>query len=179
VEEAVLSSHQEMIQQIEGDLLDFPNGINVIAHSCNCQNTMGAGIADQIRRRYPAAFKADTQAAKNKENILGEFSYARVTNPPDPARYVCNLYTQQFYGRDRRHVSYDAFATSLSKLDKMLRQWQEASGRKVVLGLPYLISCKNAGGSWKVINAIIEDTFDWSSPISPIDVFIVRNPLYD
>ena len=64
------------IPLISGNLLDFPThcetdpdkyvGINNIAHSCNCQNVMGGGIAKQIKDRYPKAFEADAEF-HNKE----------------------------------------------------------------------------------------------------------------
>lgn len=40
-----------MIEIIEGDLLN--SGEQVIAHGCNCQGVMGAGIAGQIAKRWP------------------------------------------------------------------------------------------------------------------------------
>ena len=36
-----------MVEIIDGNLLDFPNDIGFIAHSCNTSNLMGAGIARQ------------------------------------------------------------------------------------------------------------------------------------
>ena len=55
---------------VAGDLLDFPNGINRIAHSCNTHNTMGAGIAQSIKSHFPYAWQADCIAHQNKKNTL-------------------------------------------------------------------------------------------------------------
>ena len=63
---------------LHGNLLDFPYGINVIAHSCNTLNVMGAGIAEQIANRYPEAKEADDVADKAGQNDLGEFSVADI-----------------------------------------------------------------------------------------------------
>ena len=71
------------IEVIDGDLLDFPNQINTIAHSCNTQNVMGAGIAKSIKERYPEAFEADTKANLNLENSLGYFSYCKLNSDPN------------------------------------------------------------------------------------------------
>jgi O-acetyl-ADP-ribose deacetylase (regulator of RNase III) len=70
------------VQITKGNLLDFPThclsfasneyiGINAIAHSCNCQNVMGAGIAKQIKDRYPQAYEADTKFYNNEYNDGG------------------------------------------------------------------------------------------------------------
>lgn len=45
------------MNQITGDLLDLAEQghFDVILHGCNCQCTMGAGIALAIKRRFPEA----------------------------------------------------------------------------------------------------------------------------
>ena len=63
-----------MITTITGDLLDFPQGIDIIAHSCNCRNTMSAGIAKQIKDRYPLSYDADTTTNENGTNTLSNSS---------------------------------------------------------------------------------------------------------
>lgn len=159
---------------IEGDLLDFPNSIQVIAHSANCLNVMGAGIAKQIKDRYPEAWKADCKAANEKRNTLGNYSKAEfLSNKKSVSIY--NLYTQQDIGRRYRQVDYEAFYTSCFRLRLELQQLQEANLVNIRLGFPYKISCNNAGGSWNVIETMLNDIYDRSD----LEVFIVRNPLYD
>lgn len=133
---------------IRADLLDFPEDINIIAHSANCQNKMGSGIAKKIRERYLEAYVADCAIHKKMlfpKYLLGDFSIAFVT----PGKSVANLYTQLNYGTDRRQVNYEAFYKSLEKLS--------STYPNLKIGLPYGISCGLAGGSWKIISAIIED----------------------
>ena len=64
-----------MINMIDGNLLDFPNRINTIAHSCNTLNMMGAGIAKQIKDRYPLAWKADCIANKRGGKYLRQLVF--------------------------------------------------------------------------------------------------------
>jgi len=159
------------IEYIEGDLLDFPNGINTIAHSCNCKNTMGAGIALQIKERYPAVYEADTIAYHKGEATLGNFSFAEVSHfLEDKPRFVYNLYTQIKPDRSHRAVDYEAFYTALVKLHYYLK----CSG--TIIGFPYLMSCSNAGGSWPIIESMINDVFGNSEYFKT--TYIVRNPLY-
>ena len=82
-----MKSQMNSIEIIEANLLDFPNNINSIAHSCNTRNIMGAGIAKQIKDRYPEAYEADTKAFNTEYDEdgqyvhwLGKFSRAEITN---------------------------------------------------------------------------------------------------
>ena len=143
-----------MIQTIDGNLLDFPNDITCIAHSCNTQNIMGGGIARQIKDRYPMVYKADCNAHLECENTLGNFSFVWVNG--EQAQGVYNMYTQDEIGA-RRSVSYEGFYCALNKVADHI-EWQIKHGDKEeVLGLPYGISCGLAGGSPKVISSIIHD----------------------
>jgi len=144
----------ENIELIDGNLLDFPNDITCIAHSCNTQNIMGGGIARQIKDRYPMVYKADCNAHLECENALGNFSFVWVNG--EQTQGVYNMYTQDEIGA-RRSVSYEGFYCSLNKVADHI-EWQIKHGDKEeVLGLPYGISCGLAGGSPKVISSIIHD----------------------
>ncbi len=139
---------------ISADLTKFPKlspdlggRINVIAHSCNLQKTMGSGLAKQIVELYPQVFKAD-QNKNNQLDWLGKY----LVVPVDKNKYVVNLYTQDKYGTDRRQVNYEAFYTALDSLVKSL----SSKSPDYVLGLPYKISCGLAGGDWSIINTMIE-----------------------
>ncbi len=177
------------IQIISGNLLDFPPhcktdpdkyiGINVIAHSCNCQNVMGAGIARQIKGRSPQAYEADTKCYNNEYNEgghwkvrIGDYSKAEITSMflPNNKGRIYNLYTQSGYGGGKRRVNYEYFHQALKNMQEDLISIQEEAGQPQVLGLPYGISCGLAGGNWKIIKAIIEDIF----LNSPIKTYIVK-----
>ena len=142
------------IEIIEGNLLDFPNQINVIAHSCNTMNIMGGGIAKSIKERYPEAYTADCKAYESGEVFLGGMSWCKLIS--DPKKRIINLYTQNNIGSGRQ-VNYEAFYKSLRLLSKSI-QHSEFS-EKYTLGLPVGISCGLAGGSWSIINSMIEYVF--------------------
>jgi O-acetyl-ADP-ribose deacetylase (regulator of RNase III) len=164
------------IEIIGGNLLDFPThcesdpdkhvGINVIAHSCNCQNVMGAGIAKQIKDRYPKAFEADTERWGNEYNDGGNWrcqigDYSKWTNFDSNVYHatIYNLYTQSGYSTKKREVNYEYFWKAMKAMQEDLLFIQHETGTPRVLGLPYGISCGLAGGNWKIIKAIIEDIF--------------------
>ena len=166
------------IKIISGNLLDFPThcetdpdkyvGINNIAHSCNCQNVMGAGIAKQIKDRYPKAFEADTERWGNEYNEggnwrcqIGDYSKAVIETQWTqlPHATIYNLYTQSGYSTERRQVNYEYFWQAMKAMQEDLLFNQHELGIGQVVGVPYGISCGLAGGNWKIIKAIIEDIF--------------------
>ena len=157
-----------MITTIHGDLLDFPDGINIIAHSCNCQNIMGGGIAAQIKQRYPEAFNADTMAAKVGKNTLGHTSHAFLKE----SKIIVNMYTQQNISHQRA-VDYEAFYKCIHNLSGIIDENRKRG--KIKLGLPYKISCGLAGGDWDIIRTMIDKVFEGLEQ----NVFIVRNLKYD
>ena len=157
------------IKVIGGNLLDFPShcpsssewvGINCIAHSCNTLNIMGGRIAKQIKERYPEAWDVDAQSNSCGDNVLGGYSETKTnefvttmgSNKLPSRGRIFNLYTQSSIGNSSRHVNYEALYTAFSLLSSQL-------GCSSVLGLPYGISCGLAGGSWKIVEAMINDVF--------------------
>jgi hypothetical protein len=153
------------IEKIEGDLLDFPAGINLIIHCANCQATMGSGIAKKIKEKYPQVYEADLKAHKDGEAQLGLFSYADVGDN----KKIVSLYGQEFYGKDYRHLNYEGFYSGLLRV-KLLLEDAYKEGRNYVVGIPENIGCVNAGGSWLVVQAMIIDLFQ----SSPIKIVIVK-----
>jgi O-acetyl-ADP-ribose deacetylase (regulator of RNase III) len=128
-------------KEIKGNLLDLfdKEEFEYIAHSANCQRAMSAGIAKQIRDRYPTTYMADWQDKREPLQKLGDFSY-------DPWCNVFNLYSQLLPGNN---VDYVALRLSLRKMAKVISVGQR-------IGLPQL-SCGIAGGDWEIIKEIIQE----------------------
>lgn len=130
-----------------GDLLKRKD-LDVIAQQANCFNTMGAGIAAQIKSQYYEAYALDQKTIKGDKNKLGTFNITKNTTPK-----VANLYSQyHYYPRDKVHTDYNALTSSLDKLLIFMTENNLHS-----IGLPYKIGCGLAGGDWKIVNKIIED----------------------
>ena len=166
------------IGHIKGNLLDFPpycqtdpnsyTGINNIAHSCNCRNIMGGGIAKQIKSRYPQAYEADADFINDEydhngqfKHPLGNYSKAVIESKflPNNIGRIYNLYTQAGMGTGERQVHYEKFWQALKNMQEDLLFIQHETGEQQVLGLPHGISCGLAGGNWGIIKAMIEDIF--------------------
>jgi len=110
-----------MLKRAKGNLIDMAEDgeFDIIVHGCNCQNTMGSGIAKEIRARYPQAYEADSSMSYTYQKPvlkLGNFSVA-ADDPIDPKFEIVNAYTQLNYlPRGVDHFDYDSFELILRKL---------------------------------------------------------------
>lgn len=144
-----------------GDLLQ--SDCNVIIHGCNCFNTMGAGIAAQIRKFYPEAYKADLATVKGDRNKLGSFTYAVAKNSEIP-RIIINLYSQYNYGivNGKAPIDYLALEKGSIAIKLFLKNMSEPLMGKLnpKIGLPR-IGAGLAGGNWNTISNILNKV--WTS----------------
>lgn len=138
-----------MIKYIDGDLIKESELFDVIAHCCNCYCTFGAGIAPQIKAKFPEAFLVDCTTQRGDESKLGTITFTENTTP-----IVVNLYGQYDY-TGRRHgemdLDYDALRSALRAMK------EEFSG--LLFGLPK-IGAGLAGGDWDVIESIIAEELE-------------------
>jgi O-acetyl-ADP-ribose deacetylase (regulator of RNase III) len=137
------------LQHHQGDLL--ASDCTVIAHGCNCFNTMGSGIARAIRARYPLAYTADCQTVRGDQSKLGSY-----TTCAYPDRQIFNLYTQYRFGTDRVHVDYEAVVDALQAMKAWLDKHDP--DHKEIVGLPR-IGCGLAGGDWAIVEELISNVF--------------------
>ena len=123
---------------IKGNLLHITSGI--IVHQVNNGRVMGAGLALQIKQRYPKHYN-DYMKSKM---ILGQIVVSRVSQELT----VVGIIGQDGYGRDRRYTDYDALEEGFKRI-ALIRE-----GKPVYI--PYGIGCGLAGGDWKVVSKLIE-----------------------
>jgi len=160
-------------QEIEGNLitLALEGMFDVIAHGCNCQCKMGAGLAPQMAEAFGCdEFEMENSQYKADINKLGtidyeEFAWQRHTNKwlrnwkyilgiTDNKRlFVVNAYTQFMYGTNHadgvsKPLDYEALTLCLRKMNHIFK------GKHI--GLPYVIGCGLAGGNIKTVINIIK-----------------------
>lgn len=142
------------LQYRKGNLLDaFANGdVNIIAHQCNCFNTMGSGIAPQIARRWPTVQEADDATIPGEKAKLGKFTHAWVEDG-----VVFNLYGQFYYGRKAGgDTDYVALGESLRRMKEWIDNHYIAD--IPLIGFPK-IGCGLGGGDWEIVSKMIEYVF--------------------
>lgn len=136
-----------MIKTINGNLLNVKEG--VIVHGCNAQGIMGAGVAYQIRKKWPDVY--DSYKAHCDVGVrLGQVMYEIVS----PTLIVANAITQDLCdGSTPRQVDYEAVAVAFEAINEDLRNG-------VIRGpvvFP-MIGSGIGGGKWSIIHAIIDNT---------------------
>lgn len=123
---------------------------DVFAHGANCQKTMGHGVAKVVRDKIPELNEADQ---KTRNNFLGHFSsWVR----PGYNQLAANLYTQFYYGTDKRNFNYGAFCSALTRLSlSTSMQIPDIDKDSLTLGIPK-IGAGLGGGDWEIIEEIVE-----------------------
>lgn len=135
-----------------GDVLQ--SGAGVIAHQVNCKGVMGAGIALQIRQKYPNVFSAYRAVCKKStsEDLLGKIQPCLCGGASE--RWVVNCFAQAECGTAAVQTDYAAFESCMTKL----RDWAVFHDRKRI-AIPFGIGCGLAGGSWNVVSSILSRVF--------------------
>ena len=146
-----------MIKTNKGDILkNIKNGI--LCHGVNAQGVMGSGIASQIKKAYPEAFKVYLEQYKVNDSLEpGSISVASVKpHPEQPVPlYVINAVTQKYFGRDGNlYVDYNAIKLCFQKINDF------AIKNKILdVNFP-MIGAGLGGGDWNLISKIIDDNLD-------------------
>lgn len=104
------------MKKTTGDLLEMgrEGQFDIIVHGCNCLNTMGGGIARQIKEQFPDAWLADQETVKGDKGKLGNYTIG-VHN----GLIIVNAYTQYAFnvsGFTEDQFEYESFETILNKL---------------------------------------------------------------
>lgn len=153
------------MEKIHGNLLDITNGI--IIHGCNCKGSMGAGIALQIRRKWPDVYTnykdfcleyptlGDIQVLISDERDAQEYPYIsslyKVVNPfftvgLNENLIIINAFTQYKPGPN---ADIDAIFAAFAKIRLVAR----ATGMPVYFPL---IGCGIGGLDWKDVEPVID-----------------------
>lgn len=137
-----------MIKYVDGDLIKLAKEghFDVIAHGCNCFLAFGAGIAPQIKAKYPDAYTADCATVKGDIKKLGTISFTESTKP-----IIVNIYSQ-YDTNGRRQGKMDLDYNALRSGIKLMKE--RYSGKR--FGMP-MIGSGLAGGDWNIIEKIIEE----------------------
>lgn len=140
-----------MLKHATGDLLALAEAgeFDVIVHGCNCFNTMGGGIARQIRERYPEVAQVDSKTKRGDYNKLGNWNSEEIIRKNGLVEFTAvNAYTQYNMSTGQDVFEYAAFELILKKL-------LHVYGDKRI-GMPY-IGMGLAGGDAARIMPMIEN----------------------
>jgi O-acetyl-ADP-ribose deacetylase (regulator of RNase III) len=146
---------------VKGNILDAQRGI--ICHQCNCQLVMGAGLAKQIRDKYPRVY-TEYKELLGKAKPSHRLGKCQVVEVVRQKLYVANIMAQFHYlPRGACHTDYDALSIALNGLKTWHTQW---CPKDFPVFFPMGMGAGLAGGDWNHIKGLI-------SSIIP-DAVIVR-----
>ena len=135
------------LKHTKGNLLDLAEAgeFDIIVQGCNCFNTMGGGIAREIRERYPVVASVDMVTLRGDYRKLGNWTEC---DAGETNRFtIINAYTQYNMSQGTDVFEYLAFQLILEKLAFVY------PGKR--FGLPY-IGCGLAGGEQETIVDMID-----------------------
>jgi N-glycosidase YbiA len=151
------------IEFVSGDLFDNAYDAQAFAHGCNCQGSMGAGVAKTFKARYAEMFEEYRKRCKAepRQFNLGDCWLWKADRQP----WVFNLGTQEGYWRSR--ASYEAIETALRSIKKQSDAEDVARIAMPRIGVGY------GGLSWRKVRAIIEAEFgDWKGMLVVYEEYV-------
>lgn len=142
------------MKTVLGNLVELGlNGhFDVIVHGCNCFNTMGAGIAKEIKKKIPEAYNEDATTIKGDKQKLDNYTEVTVKNRIGGDSTVINAYTQYNYGN-----SYGKDLVNYESLKNIFRTLNLTyANLDITIAYP-AIGAGLAGGDWNKIQQIINE----------------------
>ena len=153
-----------MVKYIKGDILNVTEGI--IVQQVNCKGVMGAGLAKQIRDKWPSVYDRyldKVYYSPKNEDLLGTTAWNKV----DTNLFVASIFGQYDYGHGTKFTIYPALFKGLDYVFGM------AETDQIPVYMPKGLGCGLAGGNWDFVEAYIQDLdlfFD-----KEIKIIIVEN----
>lgn len=145
-------------KEIEGDIITeaLSGNYDVVAHGCNCQCVMSAGLAPQMVRAFGTdKFFLENLKYKGNINKLGQIDFETFKIAEEQIQprdyigqitdlHVVNCYTQFNYGKNYKDgdsvpADYEAIVLCMRKINKIF------TGKHILLPL---IGCGLAGAIW-------------------------------
>lgn len=138
-----------MAVTIEKNILTVSAGI--IIHQVNTQGKMGAGLALQIKNKWPQVFEAYSELCNSvpmSTLLLGNIQTIEVAD----RLLVCNMFAQDKYGREGVYTSYQHMELAFKKIATLPKRVSCCP----LFYLPENIGCGLAGGDWQVVYSLIQ-----------------------
>ena len=136
-----------MIEYIKGNIFDSESPL--IGHGVNCCGVFNAGLAKQIRAKFPNAYKAYMEKYNKDGWEVGQIQVVDTIE----GKKIANLATQKYYRRGKKYVSYYGIEKSLQNLIMYCENNQIKE-----ISIPKL-GCGLGGGDFEMLKKIITQEF--------------------
>lgn len=134
------------MKYIKGNLLDIEKGI--LVHQVNTLGIMGAGIALQIKRKWPILYDGYKEICEKNLFKIGDVWFYTEDLRINPDLVIANLFGQKYLGKGATII--DAYHLALPEIQKY------SDKIRLPIYFPYKIGCGLAGGDWNVVSNLIE-----------------------
>ena len=152
-----------MIKYLNGNVLDVEHNV-LIVHGVNCAGVMAAGIAREIKSKYPKVFDAYRKTYESLTKDLfstglipGDIEVIQVDENKFNHKYICNANTQPNFGRYQRQVDYEAMVSCFENIKSYVLEVEKQHNVKLDIVFPK-IGAGLGGGDWDIISVIIDKT---------------------
>lgn len=141
------------MKEIQGDILTpVTDGTpTVVCHQVNCTGVMGAGLAKQIKDRFPEVFRVYKERCsiwrQNPQANLGHVQFCSILG--GDGYIIANIFGQLYYGTGKRQTDYDALRDGLRRVSEAFSN--------ATIRIPYGMGCGLGGGDWDIVLGIIQD----------------------
>lgn len=146
-----------MIRIVNGNILKANE--NIIAHQTNCKGSMGAGLAKQIKEKWPQVYSDYLVYCcahkRDGRELLGTIWMSYVFDDYEIVPVtVCHLFGQDGYSSESKGTDYKALEKALNRLKKYAEVAHDS------IAIPYKLGCGLGGGDWDgVVYPMIERIF--------------------
>lgn len=141
-----------MVKCLDGNVLQ--SDAQIICHQVNCLGVMGAGLALQIKNKYPSVFfnyTAFVNSTHDKTRLLGTTLFEHT----EDGKIIANIFAQYGVSRTERMTHYGNLKDGLNYVKQYAIDHQLKT-----IAIPYKIGCGLGGGDWKIVKEIIYEIFD-------------------
>ena len=151
-----------MIKFCDGDLLK--SGCDIICHQVNEYGAMEAGIAKQIKEKYPKAFEDYVNAIKEKTSKGESLPLIALSKQPDGV-VVANMFTQRRGETDLEILRNAVVFIGMQIIDLFITKlkFNDKNGvffdRPFRVGIPYKYGCGIKKGDWESVLKVWKDVF--------------------
>ena len=136
-----------MITFLTGNIFDSTT--EALVNPVNCKGVMGAGLAAQFKRRFPANFTAYKQVCDQNGLVPGKiFVFTNPQTPPTNHKYIINFPTKDHW---KHPSSYHYISDGLITLAEAIHQNKLSSIAIPALGA----GC--GGLDWVVVKAMLNE----------------------
>lgn len=142
-----------MIEYYNGDLLE--SGCDIICHQVNEYGYMGAGLALQIKEKFPRMYGHYQELClltKDKMALYGQVFFREYFDENCKEQMIANCFSQVKGKTDYELVKVVAKRVYCVAFDKGFK----------TIGIPYKYGCGLAKGDWSKVEKIFKDEFEES-----------------